>query len=107
MFPEGEPAVYSPTSPGGSPSSSQFNEDLMSGIVDEPHSDFRDILMLYEIEESPLLHRLAETRARTDVSAHGSRGPETCPAMASPPASPLTLPYPTKTARLETSPDIA
>ena len=40
-----------PTSPRGSPSSSQLNDDLMSGIFDEPDNDLRDILMLYDVEE--------------------------------------------------------
>ena len=51
MSPEGEPVIYSPTSPGGSPSSSQFNDDIMAGIVDDPYSNLRDILMLYDVEE--------------------------------------------------------
>ena len=49
--PEGEPAVYSPTSPGGSPSFSRFDDNIMAGIVDDPDSDLRDILMLYDVEE--------------------------------------------------------
>ena len=51
MSPEGEPVIYSPTSPGGSPSSSQLDDDIMPGIVDDPDSDLRDILMLYDVEE--------------------------------------------------------
>ncbi len=51
MSPAGEQAIYSPTSPGGSPGSSQLNDDLMTSIVDDPDSDLRDILMLYDVEE--------------------------------------------------------
>ena len=51
MSPEGEPAIYSPASPGGSPSSSKLDDDIMAGIVDDPDSDLRDILMLYDVEE--------------------------------------------------------
>ena len=43
---------YSPTSPGGSglPGPSIF-DDSMAGIVDDEKSDFRDIVMLYQVEE--------------------------------------------------------
>ena len=54
MSPEGEPAVYSPTSPGGSggsPGASIFDDDSMAGIVDNEESAFRDILLLYQVEE--------------------------------------------------------
>ena len=54
MSPEGEPAVYSPTSPGGSggsPGPSIFVDDSMAAIVDDEESDLRDILMLYQVEE--------------------------------------------------------
>ena len=51
MSPEKEPAIYSPTSPGGSHSSSRLDDDIMAGIVDDPDSDLRDILMLYDVEE--------------------------------------------------------
>ena len=51
MSPDWEPVIYSPTSPGGSPSSSQFNDDIMAGIVDDLDSDLRDILMSYDVEE--------------------------------------------------------
>ena len=49
MTPEGE--IYSPTSPGGSPGPSLFDDDTMAGIVDDEDSDLRDILSLYQVEE--------------------------------------------------------
>ena len=51
MAPEGGRVIYSPTSPGGSPSSSMLDDDMMAGIVDDPDSDLREIVMLYEVEE--------------------------------------------------------
>ena len=42
--------IYSPTSPGNSPGPSVFDDDHMVGIVDEPQSDLRDIVMLYQVE---------------------------------------------------------
>ena len=41
MTPEGE--IYSPTSPGGSPGPSLFDDDFMAGIVNDEENDFRDI----------------------------------------------------------------
>ena len=54
MSPEGEAAVYGPTSPGGSGASlgaSIFDVDSMAGTVDDEESDLRDILMLHKVEE--------------------------------------------------------
>ena len=51
MSPEGQPVIYSPTSPGGSPSSSMLDDDLMAGLFDDPDSDLIDIVMLYEVGE--------------------------------------------------------
>ena len=54
MSPDGEPAVYSPMSPGGSegsPGPSIFDDFSMAGIVDDDASDLRDILMLYQVED--------------------------------------------------------
>ena len=61
MSPEGEPVIYFPTSPGGSPSSSMLDDDITAGIVDDPDSDLRDIVMLYEVEE----RRAARQQQRT------------------------------------------
>ena len=49
MTPEGE--IYSPTSPGGSPGPSLFDDESMAGIIDNEESDLRDILSLYQVEE--------------------------------------------------------
>ena len=42
---------YSPISPGGSPGPSIFDDDSIAGIVDYEESDFRDIVMLYQVKE--------------------------------------------------------
>ena len=133
MSPEGEPAAYSPTSPGGSASSSQLNDDLMSGIVDDPDNDLRDILMLYDVEErrakrqqqKQIIDLVAslggDARAYRRERARESRAivaefyspresqlwPKTCPVLASCPALPLIVLYPTRMARLGTSLDPA
>ena len=53
--PPGEPVVYSPTSPGGSPDhSTNLDNDSMAGAVEndeEVEDDLRDLVMLYQGEE--------------------------------------------------------
>ena len=54
MSPEGEPAVYSQTSPGrseGSPGASIFDDESMADVVDDEESDLRDIFMFYQVED--------------------------------------------------------
>ena len=46
------------------------DDDIMAGIVDDPDSDFRDIVMLYEVEEC----RAARQRQRQIIDLVASLG---------------------------------
>ena len=59
-----------PTSSGFSPISSKLDDDIMAGIVDDPDSDLRDILMLSDVEERRV-RRQQQKQILDLVASHG------------------------------------
>ena len=72
--PQGEPVVYSPTLPGGSPGhSTNYDDDSIAGAVEndkEVEVDLRDIVILHQVE----VVKVARERQRQMIEVVASFG---------------------------------